>query len=126
MPTPALARAAKRMLRHNGEDATVTNFTDDGTRDKYEDPAFTTSTTATTGIFRAPYQPSDSRSQSGEQIDYDVKIWLIEGVGVYAPDDRTKASRITREATGNTYKVHRAWPEGNGLTAILATVVDDD
>lgn len=120
---------AQRNLKRAGEPLTITAFEDATNDDAYGDPSFTETTTTGRAIFRKPgREEAQVVTPGGVQQPVDIVAYVstthrteIRSAG----DQYPKASELTRERTGEVYRVLDVWDEGNGQLRVFCIRPED-
>jgi len=122
-------QASRRTIGRHGEDVTVRNY-DHGNEDAHGDAErveTANSPYAAQGRVASTTTPQEHRDMGRTRLDADATVYLrddfgglngLNGVGADSPP-----SRIERDATGETYRVVRAFSQGNGVLAADVEVV---
>lgn len=127
MPSNRIARVADRALSRFGEDATITNYSDSGTTDDYNDPIWDESTVETTAYFARPREePRPVATGAGEVVGADAEIHVPDDVTVNETtrDSASRASEVTRDRTGEKFRVMEVWDQNNGLQKLMCEEID--
>ena len=107
-------RAVRDIVDRHGEPATLTNYTQTGT-DNYGDPTFSETSSSAEIIVDTP-EPTSNRDAAGIDEMTTVILRIPTTYDVREADaDTVKPTVITRDNTGETYRVQTKVDTGDGL-----------